>query len=210
MPLVSEIAIHHSGGLGNDRYAKTQNIPLSSIESAHKVRFKFPSKLNGSHIGYTFSITPDGKVTQHRFIGEEGAHTIGHNISAVGIHLSGNFTLGVETPTLAQEAGLQNLINALMENKPEEHGLKVLPGTTVNFSYTRIAPHRVWHPMHTECYGTGLPDYWGQQFGFRWYNQKLEFLQKVIYDLQQKIYALLKARSLAGLETEERSCAGHI
>lgn len=52
------------------------------------------------HVGYHYVIERDGTLTQTRAEYEEGAHTIGMNLSSIGVCFMGNFDK--ETPTEAQ------------------------------------------------------------------------------------------------------------
>lgn len=76
------IALHHS--------ITPQNMPtqrsLKIIEETHIKNFDTaPSLLNGSRIGYNFTIAGDGTINSHRKIGEETTAQKGYNFDAVSI-----------------------------------------------------------------------------------------------------------------------------
>lgn len=143
-----------------NRLAKTQHFPDSWINSAHQGRWPdFPSRLNGSYIGYNAIIDRYGVLRQYRYVGEETAASVGSNSNTIHICLAGNFTEGVEEPTEAQKKTLRGVLAALL-NPGALRTLETLPGTRVGLSRDRIYPHRMLHPGHTECYGTSLSDDW--------------------------------------------------
>jgi hypothetical protein len=156
------ICIHHFGPKGSDPMSKTSSQTEREINEAHKIRWPdFPSQLNGSFIGYNFIIWPDGTIKQYRYIGEETAAQKGHNFDAISICLAGNFTKGVELPTLEQKIKLRGVLQAFINGfSPLDY--KGMPGTTVNVAKERILPHRILQPNHTECYGSALSDTWAQ------------------------------------------------
>lgn len=138
-----KIAIHHTGGLGADKYASTQHLTAENIDAAHMARFDMLSTMMRWG-GYNFFIEKDGKVTQFRAIGEETAAVKGWNFNGIciSICLAGNFLKGVDSPTPQQIASLKDLYGKLP---------KVPRGD--------IVPHRAL--QQTECYGD-LPDSWAR------------------------------------------------
>ena len=70
-------------------------------------------------IGYHYVIDLDGKVEKGRADNENGAHTIGHNSTALGICYIGGFAKYGKTPkdtrTEQQKVALYELVNELME-----------------------------------------------------------------------------------------------
>lgn len=218
---IDTIIVHHSGGLGDDIYAKTQNLSLEHIDNAHKARWPGFRSALGYWVGYTAVIFPDGKMVQTRLIGEETAHTKGHNKHSVGIFLFGNFTkigsLFVEKPTEQQVKKLKEVGVALLNHRPQDVGLEVAPGTQLDFSVKRIGPHRLYG--WTKCYGTYLADNWARtliQDGY-YEQRKSEYqeptskkivelqkqimsMQVVVIELAQKLVALLQQKRLAGVE----------
>lgn len=161
------IGIHHFGPTGSNPLAKTSTQTEQEINLAHKVRWPdFPSKLNSSFIGYNFIIWPDGTMKQFRYIGEETAAQKGHNFDTISICLAGNFTKGVEMPTIMQKMKLKGVLKEFLANQETyfskiEH--KVYPGTKFDLSKDRIHPHRILQPNHTDCYGSVLSDKWAQE-----------------------------------------------
>ena len=143
------LAVHHSGGLGNDVLAKTQNLTAEDVNREHRARWDFISSL-GWYAGYNFFISNDGKITQFRAIGEKTAAQKGFNFKGevISVCLAGNFTPGVESPTLAQIAALKDLAKEIAAK-----GVAILPWN--------IVPHRFFGM--TECYGTALADDWARK-----------------------------------------------
>lgn len=70
-------------------------------------------------IGYHYVIDLDGKVEKGRADNENGAHTIGHNSTALGICYIGGVAKDGKTPkdtrTEQQKVALYELVNELME-----------------------------------------------------------------------------------------------
>lgn len=192
---IDEIIVHHTGGLGTNSQASTQHLTVKDIDAAHKLRWSnFKSKL-GYYVGYTFVIEKDGKLTQTRLVGEETAHTIGHNTRSIGIVLCGNFNKGVDTPTIEQKMRLKSLIRTLVgfgnnENVAFEHD------TIVRVSFETIYPHRKF--SQTDCCGSGLSDRWVQDMlGVE--NEKLLLSLKVrVLELMLQLLKLQKRTQFAG------------
>lgn len=170
---IKNFAVHHFGGLGNDRYASTQHLTEKHIENAHKSRWPdFKSQLNGSYIGYNAIIWPDGTLTQYRLVGEETAAVIGHNKDTLSVCLAGNFNRKpdgqlVDTPTEAQ-------IRKLSEVQWWAH-------EELKISIGAFKPHRGY--SMTECYGTGLPDDWARKLF-------LPFLEGEIVAFPQRVLGM--------------------
>jgi len=179
---ITGVAVHHTGGLASDRYAKTAGLTLRQVDNAHFARWPdFKSEL-GYYVGYTVLIFPDGSYVQTRKIGEETAAQVGHNFDTVAICLLGNFLLRpdgtpVESPTEAQKKTLHNMLFWILENS------NVQPG--------QIWPHRLRTVGLTECYGY-LSDSWARDLVFREYFEKRISLLRQILSMY---YILLDIRS---------------
>lgn len=201
MQQVTKISLHHTGGTQANPFASTQHHTAQNINDYHRQRWPdFSSSLkdpqgNPWFGGYTLFIERDGKMTQFRAVGEEGAHTIGHNFSAVGICLAGNFGPGSDSPTWMQKAKLKNVLRSLINNNSD--GLEVLEGTVLDIKVTNILPHRRFQPS-TSCNGTRLSDTWAYDL-LREYIDERTRLLITLRNLYQKLIDLMKARQLGGL-----------
>lgn len=191
--------IHHSGGIGDNNLATSSHLTVTDIDNAHKARWSdFKSSL-GYFVGYTFVITKDGKVTQTRKIGEEGAHTIGYNSNSVGICLVGNFL--VETPTEAQKTSLKTLLINLCEGNISSYS--VVADTVVKCSLQGILNHN--SVSNTQC--PALPLSFSRDMVMNYYYGKIEMLKSIISLLIRLNDLFLKNKSLAG---SGRECEGRI
>ena len=82
----SAIVVHHAGMTYNG------DMSLKAIHDLHLG--------NGwAGIGYHFIVHQDGKIDRARPIDRIGAHAYAHNRYTVGICMTGNFDIGVPTPT---------------------------------------------------------------------------------------------------------------
>lgn len=97
------VIIHHTA----DSYTGDQ---LDKVNAWHKERFEMKSK-RGFWVGYHYLIEKSGEVIQTRELDEEGAHTKGWNLSAIGVCLAGNFDL--EYPAEKQMDSLKALFDSL-------------------------------------------------------------------------------------------------
>lgn len=129
-----KIIVHHSAFV-------QQASQLAQINQWHKDRDFLLSSLN-YYVGYHFLIANDGTVTRTKNDDEEGCHTIGQNLTSLGVCMEGDFNQ--EFPSLAQEKALGKLLVELCD----KHGI----------SYMSIYPHRKY--ANTSCCGTKLPDNW--------------------------------------------------
>lgn len=138
------IAVHHTGGLGTNKYASTQHLTAENIDVAHMQRFDMLSTMRRWG-GYHLFIEKNGKITQFRALGEESAAVKGWNQGGICISvcLAGNFLKGVDTPTSEQIKSLKELFAVLPKVPPQN-----------------IVPHRALQNT-TECYGD-LPDNWAR------------------------------------------------
>lgn len=208
--MIEYISVHNSGGKEGNRLAPASDLTLQSLNNVHRARWPdLPSELTGEYTGYTISILRDGSHHQHRYIGEEGAHTKGYNKTAVGIHLFGNFTKGVESPTIAQQMKFKAMVRAIKDGKPELFNLQVKPGTVI--AIKKIAPHRLFQINHTDCYGSSLSDSWASDLVNIPGNNIDEriSLMKIIVDLYRKILQLRGhvGRAILGIKLENCSSA---
>ena len=128
----NRVIIHHTADSSADRQ-------LSRIDELHRERFQMKSK-RGYWVGYHYLIEKDGETVQTRELDEEGAHTKGWNLSAIGVCFAGNFD--VEYPSVRQMDSLKSLLDTLFgENK---------------FRLTDIAFHREFR--NTNCPGLHFTD----------------------------------------------------
>lgn len=181
--MITKIGTHHFGPTSPDNpLSSSKNLTEAQIESAHKARTFNKSNL-GWHIGYNVIIWRDGSWKQYRELGEQTAAATGSNFNTFHICMAGNFTLGVESPTVEQIKSLTTIIRALIENNPQSIGIKVAIGQTYSFSAYEIYPHRVLQPNHTSCHGTCLGDNYGRVIAFEYLKEKYNtniFLSKML------------------------------
>lgn len=225
MLTLKHIAVHHFGGTQADPFASTKDLSVSAINASHKSRWPdFPSRyqkvLNDefSFIGYNILITPNGDWYQPRAVGEATAAVIGFNESALSICLAGNFsrirggTTPVDQPTQAQKDRLREILKAAVNNKLEELGIFVVPGTILDFAIPRILPHRGYTSGTTECFGTALPDSWARDLLINDVYSQLGLLKELLATLM-KLRDKLAQRSLAQKAVGrigDRGCEGII
>lgn len=156
----TKIIVHHSA-------SPRDTTTFAMIDEWHKQR-EFLMSSERMWIGYHFVINGKGELCRAKRIEEEGCHTLGQNLSSIGICLTGNFD--DEKPNSAQEKTLAELLQSLCaENK---------------ISYMDIFPHRKY--SNTHCYGTGLSDTWARDL----------LIRKMISDLMNKIEELKKEMEL--------------
>ncbi len=76
----------------------TTHLPVSALEESECAHMRNLESIGqnrfGGGISYTFIIFPSGRVYEGHSIGRVGAHTAGHNSTAVGIALAGNYETG--------------------------------------------------------------------------------------------------------------------
>lgn len=163
MAKIINIAIHNFGPIGNNQLTRSAHLTEKDINESHKGRWPdFPSEFNGSFIGYNVIIYPSGDMKQYRLLGEETAANKGHNLDTFSICLAGNFTVGVEKPTLEQKMKLKSVLKCLLAGNPVSAGIEVKPWSSWSFERDRIYPHRSLDPK-TSCYGNSLTDAWARE-----------------------------------------------
>lgn len=135
------LIIHHTGGTDTNPKEDTSHHTFEVVNEWHKQMWNFKSSL-GFFIGYQYFIDKTGKVTQGRADTDEGAHTIGKNLSSLGICLAGNFD--VTEPTKEQIEALKTLCKAKMSQ--------------YSISLDNVVPHRKF--AIKSCYGSRLSDAW--------------------------------------------------
>lgn len=137
-----EIILHHTGGTDAYPLADSSNFTVKQCDELHKARFNFKSSL-GWYVGYHYYIDKFGIVTQCRADTDEGAHTVGKNITSIGICMAGNFDATL--PTTAQVEACKKLVNELAKK----------------WKITKVSPHRTY--ANKTCYGARLSDDFGQK-----------------------------------------------
>lgn len=138
------LIVHHTGGTDADPLADTSHHTFEIVNEYHRQLWNFKSSL-GFYIGYQYFIDINGKVTQGRADTDEGAHTIGKNLSSLGICLAGNFDATM--PTKAQIDALKTLLKAKMSQ--------------YSIPLANVVPHRTF--ASKTCYGKHLSDTWAQE-----------------------------------------------
>lgn len=206
---IVNIGVHHSGPIGSNPLSKSSSLTEEQINAAHKLRWPdFPSELNGSYIGYNAIYFPDGTRIQCRLIGEETAAQKGHNLDTFSGCMIGNFTRGVEIPTIFQRTKLRNDIKILLTNDwdmIEKAGFKIKQGTILNLTIEKIFPHRILQPNHTSCYGDGLSDSWAREIiGESIGEQEKVTAMKIVVSLCQQFISLFKQKHHLGKDA--KSC----
>lgn len=202
---IKDIFIHHSGGIASNPYVSSAHLSFEDINKAHKNRWDFKSSL-GFYSGYNILINKKGEWEQHRAIGEETAHTIGHNNSSIGICLIGNFSPGVDKPTPEQIKTLRLLLISLVEGRYSL--FKCSPDVRLSLSGSRIYPHR--HAGLTECYGRALSDGWARQIVIDFYAEKLRIMKQLVELTFKLKEALTKTQPRLGMSADDRDCDGFI
>ncbi len=132
----TEIVIHHSAGELGD---------LESIDRYHRNMRHWDSAGYDFIIGNgTFSGDGEIEVSTRWETQSDGAHCTGHNTTAIGICLVGNFQAPGERPSPAQDLSLVQLVAclAVRYNIPADH----------------IYLHREIHGASTLCPGANFPE----------------------------------------------------
>lgn len=189
----NKIIVHHTGGTDAQPLADSSNATAEQIDSWHKLRWPgfvsnifFNKKGDYYHVGYHYVIEKDGKVVSCRHVSEEGAHTIGQNLSSIGICLSGNFD--VTMPTLKQQTSFIMLFHDLKKLYPE-----------YNLSKSTIYPHRKY--ANKTCYGLNLSDtYFNNLIMDKTTQPVIVELQTQVVQLLTQLYALIKNKRYSNKE----------
>jgi hypothetical protein len=230
---ISNIVLHHSGGLGTDQYASTRHLTPKQIATYHKGKWNFPSRYITDPVlkyaGYNFIYDPKARAFfQCRAIGEPTAAQRGHNDDTVSICVIGNHDekngRSVDLMTGLMEREIASFLLDLINGN--KRMLVIAPNTTLNFSIKRIYAHRFF--SQTTCYGSFLSDYWAQDLVIKYKKvivapisaksisdlkkrlalmQTLLRLYTVIFDLLNKLK--LQKQTL-GAVVEDRECDGFI
>lgn len=137
----TKIIVHHTGGSAIDPLQDSSNFTFDQCNEQHRISFNLKSSL-GFYIGYHYYISKDGTIKQGRLDTDEGAHTIGQNLSSLGICLAGNFDA-----TLPTQAQIATLTTFLVQKSKQ-----------YNITSENVFPHR--HFAAKTCYGNKLGDSW--------------------------------------------------
>lgn len=141
MNVPNKIIVHHTA-------SEAPGAQFELVDGWHKERDFLLSSL-GFYVGYHYLIEKDGNLRTAKREWEEGCHTIGQNLSSIGICLAGNFD--VEDPTSGQIATLGDMLVSVVNR----YGLD---------------PHEIWpHRAYAQkdCYGTRLGDDWARAVYFK-------------------------------------------
>lgn len=207
MRTINQIAIHHSGGLGNDNYASTLNLTVDHIDRAHKERWDFRSKLN-YYAGYNAIYDPKTrKFTQTRLIGEETASIKGHNFNTFHLCIIGNYNkkqlgspIGLVDPLTDNiKNDISKFIFDLLDSN--SRNLVVENNIKLDFSVSRIYSHRFF--SRTFCYGTGIKDNFFRDEvikikkidSYEWTNDQEKGSEKDVEEKKKLIQTLIKLYS---------------
>lgn len=171
MRALSNIAVHHAGGIANDPYASSLHLTPQQISQYHRQRWNEynPSMyiLNDSvrWAGYNVIYDPKTRTfTQCRALGEETMAQVGHNFDTFSLCIIGNYMRdpstgrSVDPMTPEMETDIARYLSKLINKDYSD--VVVVPGTTLNFAIARTGPHRMY--QQTDCYGTSLSNKWIQ------------------------------------------------
>lgn len=157
---ITQIVIHHAGGIGNDNNASTRHLTPQHISNAHKQRWGGynPSQYildeNLRYGGYTVYYEPiTRKFTQMRAIGEETIAVKGQNFNTFQLCIGGNYNKGVDPLTMQIEKDITLFLHDLINGN--KRNLIVANNTEKDFAISRIYSHRHFKKT-TNCYGTGI------------------------------------------------------
>lgn len=150
----NKIIVHHSA-------AAKPTPQFEAINKWHKERGFLISSL-GYYVGYHYVIEKDGTVRKAKEEHEEGCHTIGQNLSSIGVCLAGNFD--IEAPTKEQVAALGPLLSGLC--------------TRYDIVAWQILPHRRF--TNKSCYGSKLKDQWAALAYLDYEINRLEILRSAL------------------------------
>lgn len=216
MSTISNIAIHNSGGLGADRLASTRFLTFQDIDTYHKNKWGMQSSM-GAFVGYNAIYDPKTReFSQFRAIGEETIAQRGHNFDTFSLCIIGNFNaMPIGAPKRpVDELSRLNIADIVLYLKDlingNKRGLRVVTGTILNLSETRIYPHRALQ-SGTECHGTFYSDTYFRDEVLKYQTPKRENhavilkkrtgLLQQIKKLQARLQRVRKERGLAGVGT---------
>jgi len=211
---MKDIYIHHSGGMGTNKYASSAHLTPESIDKYHKNKWNFKSNL-GHYGGYNFIYDPKTReFTQHREIGEETAAQRGFNdqcsLCTIGNHNKayvGSPKKAVDELTRQTRDDISKFLSDLINGN--RRNLAVTMETTLKFSITKIFPHR--KVGSTECYGSFLDDSVFKADLISLYTKKIGLLKRLL-ELYVIILGLFQRRNaaLSSSNDRERECDGLI
>src|SRR3990167_3983730 len=164
--MINRLFVHHTGGIGQYKYASSAHLTFENINNAHRDRWPNFKSLLGEYGGYNIAIRPDGEWHQFRMLGEETAAQKGYNETAFSIALIGNFTINpatgssVDNITSDQIKMFEQIALAILEKRTDDLGIKKLPNVDWNIPIQNVGPHRLVNP--TDCYGGSLSDNWAR------------------------------------------------
>lgn len=171
MTTLTNIAVHHSGGVANDPYASSLHLTPQQISAYHRQRW---DNYNPSMVilddsmrwaGYCDIYDPKTRVFTHcRALGEETMAQYGHNFDTYPLCIIGNYSIdpatGKSVDPMTPEI-IEDVSRYLLKMIEGDYSdIVVKPGTVLDFAISRTHPHRFY--QQTECYGTSLSDKWIQ------------------------------------------------
>lgn len=172
----NKIITHHS--------ASAPHLKTADVDAWHKLRWPDFKSNRGYWVGYHYVIEADGTVVQTRNLDEEGAHTIGQNLSSIGVCFMGNFD--TEYPTKEQRNAWRDLFLKIQSKYP-------------NITTSTIYPHRKY--ANKSCHGQLLSDdYFSLLLGEM--NQRTALLQR-IEQLKSLILSLTTKQRLSTRNTRK-------
>ncbi len=138
------IVIHHTGDPEDD------DLSAEDIHASHLAQ-------GWSGIGYHYVIRKDGSIEAGRPEWAVGAHAQSHNWESIGVHLSGNFEIGV--PTSEQIESCAYLVGWLCERYdliPNSYHVKghrdlmptACPGRNLYDILDTIRGKAIWYEQH--------------------------------------------------------------
>jgi len=159
---ITNIVVHHSGGLGTNNQASTAHLTTAHIEAHHKRKWSFLSDL-GYYSGYNTIYDPKARAFyERRAVGEETAAQRGHNFDTFSICIIGNFNqrgwtrTSVDPMTKQIEQDVSMYLRDLIDGNKRR--LIVSGNSKLRFSIARVYAHRFFSA--TSCYGTFLSGNW--------------------------------------------------
>ncbi len=191
METIRYIGVHHSGPLSsNDPNSSSAGLSLRDINLAHQQRWPDFKSALGYWVGYNILIFPDGTFAQTRLIGEETAAQVGHNFDTLAICMVGNYHqkadgTSVDKMTDQTIATLKKIMTAAFNGNLQSLGIQVKPGTKFDLALSRILPHRILQPDHTECYGSSLSDTWARELMVGVIQEEISIATKLLELLTQ-------------------------